>query len=71
MPTKPKQKKPKEEFDEFDRIIRWRFKELRALGLAPDQAISLIEIPDIGHRAQSLADKGCPPALIAQLLAGD
>ena len=53
---------------EFDRLVRWRFEELVKLDLAPDEAIALIEIPDIVHSARNLAESGCPPKLIASLL---
>lgn len=65
VPTKPK-KPPK--ITEFDRLVRWRFEELVALGLAADEAISLIEIPDVVHDARNLVARGCPPALVASLL---
>lgn len=73
MPVKPKKstKADKKEFDEFERVTRWRFDQLRRIGLAPDQAIALIEKPDIVHAAQRLADLGCPPGIIASLLEGD
>lgn len=53
---------------EFERLTNWRFEALLDLGLAPDQAIALIEIPDIVHSARKLADQGCPPKIIASLL---
>lgn len=72
MPAKstktPKQEEPE---DEFDRVIRWRFEALRNLGLTPDQALALIETPDIGHAAKNLAELGCPPDLIVRILSGD
>ena len=66
-----KPREPDHSFDEFERVTRWRFQALVALGLAPDQAMSLIETPDIAHAAKALADAGCPPAIIASLLAKD
>lgn len=72
MPAKstktPEQEEPE---DEFDRVIRWRFNTLLNLGLTPDQAIALIETPDVGHAAQNLAELGCPPDLIVRILGGD
>lgn len=53
---------------EGDRLARWRFDALVDLGLAPDEAIALIEIPDIVHAARKLVDQGCPPQLVASLL---
>jgi len=60
-----------EKFDEFERLMRWRFQALLKLGLAPDQAMALVEIPDVEHAAKKLADKGCPPEIIASLLGRD
>ena len=59
------------EFEQFERLMRWRFQALLKIGLAPDQAMALIEIPDVVHDAQALADRGCPPGIIASLLEGD
>lgn len=73
MPVKPKSEKAKKEElkeGEFERLVRWRFQALIQIGLAPDQAMSLIETPDIVHSAQNLADKGCPPEMIAAILSG-
>jgi len=53
---------------EFERLMKYRFEELLAVGLAPDQAIALIEKPDIVHEARNLAVRGCPPQIIAKLL---
>lgn len=68
MAVAPKPKKKDMALSDFERVTRWRFDKLLALGLAPDQAISLIEVPDIVHAAQKLADQGCPPKIIATLL---
>lgn len=70
MATKAKPAKAKE-YDEFEIVTRWRFQQLIALGLSPDQAVGLIEKPDVAHRAQRLAELGCPPNLITQILQGD
>lgn len=56
--------------DDFERVTRWRFDALIELGLEPEQAVALIEMPDIAHTARGLAEKGCPPELIAALLKG-
>lgn len=72
MPAKstktPEQEEPE---DEFERVIRWRYHALINLGLTPDQALALIETPDIGHAAHKLAELGCPPDLIVRILDGD
>lgn len=68
VPVAPKQSGKIKKSTEFERLTRWRFEALLALGLAPDQAIALIETPDIVHSAQELADRGCPPKFIANLL---
>lgn len=65
-PETPK-KKPKKA-TEFERVTNYRFEALVLMGLAPDQAISLVEIADVVHSAQKLADQGCPPHIIARLL---
>lgn len=65
-PAKAKGKKQ----DDFERVTRWRFEALLELGLDPIQAVALIETPDVVHAAEKLAEKGCPPALIAILLEG-
>lgn len=70
MPVKKKDPKPKEGPDEFERVTKWRFEALLEIGLTPDQAIGLIETPDVVHAAQKLADAGCPPNLIVLLLEG-
>ena len=71
--------KPKPEPEpEPDRILTaveetlaYRYIRLLALGLDPDQAIALIEIPDVAAQAERLYAKGCPPELILELLKGD
>jgi len=70
---KPKdQKEPEPEpervLTEFEEILALRYVRLLALGLAPHQAISLIETPDIAARAEALYAKGCPPDLILEIL---
>lgn len=70
MATKAKPAKAKE-YDEFEIVTRWRFQQLVALGLSPDQAVGLIEKPDVAHKAQRLAEAGCPPAIIVSLLEGE
>jgi hypothetical protein len=57
-----------EGLNEFERVTRWRFDELLRLGLAPDQAIALIETPDIVHSVRKLAEQGCPSKIIVSLL---
>jgi len=66
-----KAKKPTKDPDEFEKVTRWRFDALVALGLQPDQALALVETPDIVHKAQALVDRGCPPAIVVSLLGGD
>lgn len=53
---------------EPDDIFKWRLEELLTLGLSPDEAMPLIEIPDIVNAARKLSERGCPPHLIASLL---
>lgn len=63
-----KAKPTKDEYTEFERLTRYRFDALRELGLTAEQAIALVETADVVHDAQALADRGCPPAIIASLL---
>jgi hypothetical protein len=72
MPVKPKKpEKATKDFDDFERVTRWRYDALIKMGLKPDQAIALIELPDVAHAAKALADRGCPPDLIVALLGRD
>ena len=57
-----------EDFDKLEQVMRWRYNALRDLGLAPDEALALIEKADIVHSASKLAKQGCPPRIIASLL---
>lgn len=70
MPVKKTIPKPRDVLDEFERVTKWRFDALIDLGLTPDQAIGLIETPDVVHEAKKLVDAGCPAALIVLLLEG-
>lgn len=68
MPAAPqKPRKPKGP-TEFERLVKWRFDALLELGLAPDEAISLVEKPDVVHEARELAERGCPASIIVSLL---
>jgi hypothetical protein len=51
-----------------EEVFARRYLRLLALRIDPDQAIKLIDIPDIAHRAEALYAKGCPPDLIVQIL---
>lgn len=51
-----------------ERLERWRFDELIALDLAPDEALALIEIPDVVSAAKKLVQQGCPPELVYAIL---
>lgn len=51
-----------------DPLLRWRFEKLLALGFAPDEAMPLVETPDIVNAASKLVERGCPPHLAASLL---
>ena len=54
--------------NEHERLTLWRFEALMELGLDPEQAISLVEIPDIVHAAKELVERGCPLEMISSLL---
>jgi hypothetical protein len=62
------QPKKKQKAEKPDPLIIWRYDELRALGLSPDEAMPLLMTADIVHSARTLAERGCPPHLIAHLL---
>lgn len=69
----PKQPEPEPERDltPVEELYAHRFLSLLALHIHPDDALRLIEIPDVAHEAERLYAKGCPPALIYELLKGD
>lgn len=54
-----------------EEVLAKRYVRLLAIGIAPDDALTLIAIPDIAAQAERLNAKGCPPNLIVQLLKGD
>lgn len=51
-----------------EEVLALRYIRLLAIHLDPDDALRLIAIPDVAHRAEQLYDKGCPPSLIVRLL---
>lgn len=53
---------------EFSSLKNWRYVQLRNLGLAPDEAMSLVSTVDVVNAATKLAKQGCPPKLIVSLL---
>jgi len=54
---------------ETDRVERWRADELERAGYAPDTAHILSLRPDVDlHVAVGLIERGCPPALAAEIL---
>lgn len=69
-PKKP-EPEPERVLSEVEEVYANRYIRLLAIGLDPDQAISLIEIPDVAHQAEALYRRGCPPLLILELLKGD
>lgn len=55
---------------ELERVERWRAAELLRVGLAGDDAITLAARLDVDlHEAISLVESGCPPELVARILA--
>lgn len=59
---------PDRELSDVEEVLALRYLRLMALGMNPDQALSLIDIPDIAARAEKLYAKGCPPDLISKIL---
>ena len=54
---------------ETDRVERWRAEELERAGFAADTAHILALRPDVDlHAAVGLIERGCPPALAAEIL---
>lgn len=70
---RPKTPEPEPEriLSDVEEIFAYRYIRLLALGLDPDEAIALIDIPDVAAQAESLYARGCPPNLIPKLLKGD
>jgi hypothetical protein len=55
---------------ELERVERWRAAELLRVGLAGDDAIALAARLDVDlHEAIALVESGCPPELVARILA--
>ena len=72
---KPPKKEPEPPKPEANRVLTdveevyaLRYIRLLALHIEPDDAIGLIEIPDIAAQAEALYAKGCPANLIVRLL---
>jgi hypothetical protein len=53
---------------DVEEVYAVRYIRLLAVGIHPDEAISLIDIPDVAHQAERLYAKGCPPDLIVEIL---
>lgn len=70
-PPKKPEPEPERVLSDVEEVFAHRYIRLLALGLAPDDAISLIDIPDVAAQAERLYAKGCPPHLIPKLLKGD
>lgn len=54
-----------------EELYAYRYLALLALHIDPADALQLIHTPDVAHQAERLYRKGCPPALIVELLKGD
>ena len=69
LPTKPVPlQEPERILSDVEEVYALRYLRLLALRIDPDDAIRLIEIPDVAHAAEALYARGCPPKLIVELL---
>lgn len=59
---------PDRSLTDVEEVFALRYIRLLALGIDPDEAFSLIDIPDIAARAEALYAKGCPPRLIVEII---
>lgn len=64
----PVKSEPERILTAVEEVYATRYLRLLALHIDPDEAICLIDIPDIAHQAEALYAKGCPPHLIVRLL---
>lgn len=68
-PPKPElPPEPDRQLTDVERVYAKRFVRLVALGIEADDAIRLMDIPDVAAKAERLHEKGCPPHLIVELL---
>lgn len=72
-PTKTPEPPPEPDrvLSSVEEVFAIRYIRLLALGIDPDEAIRLIDKPDVAHEAEALYEQGCPPHLIVELLKGD
>lgn len=56
------------EYSENERVILWRYEHLVELGFAPQDAVQLVEIPDVRDGATKLVEAGCPIPIALDLL---
>lgn len=59
---------PERILSDVEEVYAHRYLRLLALHIEPDDAIRLIEIPDVAHAAEALYARGCPPGIIVELL---
>jgi hypothetical protein len=60
---------PAWEYDEHDRVERWRQAELERAGFTPRDAAELAARPDVDlHGAVDLLQRGCPQDLALKIL---
>ena len=59
---------PERVLTHVEEVYALRYVRLLALGIAPDDALRLIAIPDIATQAEELYDRGCKPHLIVEIL---
>lgn len=51
-----------------EKLILWRYEHLVDLGFAPQDAVQLVEIPDVVSGATDLILAGCPVEIALDLL---
>ena len=62
-------KAAKREETEIERLILWRYEHLvEELGFPPQDAVTLVEVPDVVHEARKLINGGCSVPLALKIL---
>lgn len=67
-PEKELPPEPDRQLTPHEQVLCTRYLRLLAIHIDPEDALRLIETPDVAHEAEQLYDRGCPPRLIVELL---